>query len=123
MPHDALARATDAIREWLRGYCDRVCQYGPMGNHLQCGKDYWHKYHCPMPNLIATSDIGARAALQAYQTARNELGKRPEVCPRCGRNLVLTRTPELVHYARLDCPEHGFIRWAKRPVAEPGVRA
>jgi 5-methylcytosine-specific restriction endonuclease McrA len=34
---------------------------------------------------------------------------------KCGKDLVLTETPNLVHYGRLDCPEHGFIKWVKNP--------
>ena len=34
---------------------------------------------------------------------------------KCGSILIFTETPNLTHYARLDCPEHGFIKWISNP--------
>jgi len=34
---------------------------------------------------------------------------------KCGLDLIFTLTPNLVHYGRLDCPKHGFIKWIKSP--------
>lgn len=29
-----LAKAAEAVGQWLRSYCDQVCQYGPMRERL-----------------------------------------------------------------------------------------
>lgn len=34
---------------------------------------------------------------------------------KCGRSLIFEETPNLVHYGKLTCPKHGFIKWVKNP--------
>lgn len=34
---------------------------------------------------------------------------------KCGFDLVFEPTPNLVHYGKVSCPKHGFIRWVKNP--------
>jgi hypothetical protein len=38
-----------------------------------------------------------------------------DTCPRCGATGVPTLLTTGQHYARLDCPEHGWIRWLQKP--------
>lgn len=37
------------------------------------------------------------------------------ICKKCGSILKLVPTPNKIHYGRIDCPNCGFIRWAKNP--------
>mgnify|MGYP001004932334 CR=1 FL=1 len=40
------------------------------------------------------------------------------ICPKCGCELVLTITPEKIHYGRLDCPTcKKFYGWEKKPAS------
>lgn len=34
---------------------------------------------------------------------------------RCGLELEFIETPNLVHYGKLVCPKHGFIKWTQNP--------
>jgi len=34
---------------------------------------------------------------------------------KCGLKLVFTETSNMIHYGKMECPKHGFIRWIKNP--------
>lgn len=38
-----------------------------------------------------------------------------DFCETCGSKLILTLTPNNIHYGRLDCPKCGFAGWARNP--------
>ena len=40
---------------------------------------------------------------------------------KCGSDLEFVETPNLVHYGKLICPVHGFIKWITKPENE-GIR-
>ena len=43
---------------------------------------------------------------------------KKEYCPICGKELVFVLTPNSVHYGKLVCPEHGYVKWVKYPKNE-----
>lgn len=44
-----------------------------------------------------------------------EVIKIEEECPICGKKLEFVETPNTVHYGKLICPEHGFVKWVPKP--------
>jgi len=42
-----------------------------------------------------------------------------EKCPRCGNDLIFTKSESTIHYGRLDCPQcKVWIKWVKNPDKE-----
>lgn len=40
---------------------------------------------------------------------------KEDFCKTCNSKLILTLTPNNIHYGRLDCPKCGFKGWARNP--------
>lgn len=38
-----------------------------------------------------------------------------DFCDVCGSKLIITLTPNLIHYGRIDCPKCKFKGWARNP--------
>lgn len=50
-----------------------------------------------------------------YKNLHDELDEgRFEKC-KCGRELEFVETPNCVHYGKLMCPMHGFMKWVRNP--------
>ena len=43
---------------------------------------------------------------------------KKEYCPKCGKELEFILTPNSVHYGKLVCKEHGWVKWVKNPNKE-----
>lgn len=41
--------------------------------------------------------------------------QKHKICEVCCSGIILTKTPNNIHYGRLDCPKCGFVGWAKNP--------
>lgn len=117
---DEVVEAAWHLEEWLRDRLCRPCVLG-RGEHDGCRG-------CRILSAQTDAREAVRAMLKAISYRSAAAGgdgpgpaqADPMVCSKCGRWLVFTRTPELVHYGRLDCPEHGFVRWAKKPAVKEG---
>ena len=44
-----------------------------------------------------------------------EINHNHKVCEVCSSWIMLTKTPNNVHYGRLDCPKCGFVGWERNP--------
>jgi len=46
---------------------------------------------------------------------KEEVISKHKCCGVCGSWIKLTKTPNNIHFGRLDCPKCGFVGWAKNP--------